>query len=147
MTKRFPHVLKERAGIEKLTREQMNGIRVLLVESHEWDVRKEEESAKCAGVVCGEEYDRLWDLGSYTVSEAERERLKNLDQRTIFNNMLWLSRNTDKINAGMRKVLGMHVWVVNYWIQTVGAATVRRFLRENNYSGDFVYFLYKYFNL
>lgn len=136
-------VLKERAGMEMLTREQIRGMKRLVKKSHEWDVMKAGEYASR----CTERYDRLWDIGLYAVSDAEKERLRNLDQKTIFNNMLWLSRNADKIDANMHKLLGMHVWVVHHWISTIGAQTVRKFLRENKYSGDFVYFLYKYFNL
>lgn len=147
MVKRFPHVLKERAGIEKLTREQIRGIKELLKESSEWDEMKAGEYAKATEKMSGKEYDKLWDVNLYIISDVEKEKLKNLDQKTIFNNMLWLSRNTDKIDENMGKFLGMHVWVVNYWITTIGATTVRKFLRDNGYSGDFVYFLYKYFNL
>lgn len=144
MPTRFPHVLKERAGIEKLTKEQIKGIERLMEQSYEWDAAK---AGKYASPVKDENYDKLWDISLYTISEAEREKLNNLDQKTIFNNMLWLSRNADQIDTNMTKLVGMHVWVVRHWITTIGAATVRKFLRENNYSGDFVYFLYKYFDL
>ncbi|KAM0671315.1 hypothetical protein OCOL_001767 [Ordospora colligata] len=146
MERRFCSMLKERTGIEKLTEEQIEEIRGLVNRSHEWEAKKIRE---CGGLVemSTEEYDMLWDVNSYTLTDAEKEKLKGLDQKTIFNNMLWLFHNTHKIDQTIKRPLGMHVWVIDHWIKTVGSATVRKFLRDNEYGGDFVYFLYKYFNL
>nr|AGE95167.1 hypothetical protein ECU08_1470 [Encephalitozoon cuniculi] len=147
MTRKFLNILKERTGVESITREQVRGIRRLVKKAREWDERKAQRYAKSAGKISDEEYSRLWSIDSYVISDSDKKKLKNLDQKTVFNNIMWLSRNAEKIDSNMKKFLGMHVWVVNYWIKTVGSATVRKFLRENNYSGEFVYFLYRYFNL
>lgn len=147
MSWKFLNVLKERTGMESITKEQIKGIRELVKKAQEWDEKKAQRHVKSSSKMSDEEYTKLWEVDSYIIDGNDKEKLKNLDQRTVFNNIMWLSRNVEKIDSNMKKFLGMHVWVVNYWIKTVGSATVRKFLRENNYSGEFVYFLYKYFNL
>lgn len=147
MPRKFFSVLKSRTGMERLSKEQMEGIRGLVRKAHEWDMQKMGGHSQAARKMSEEEYGKLWSMDSYVIHDSDKEKLRNLDQKTVFNNVLWLSRNTDKIDPGMKRFLGMHVWVINHWIQTVGATTVRKFLRENNYSGEFVYFLYRYFNL
>ncbi|ADM12076.1 uncharacterized protein Eint_081440 [Encephalitozoon intestinalis ATCC 50506] len=147
MSWKFLNVLKERTGVESITKEQVKGIKELVRKAHEWDEKKAREHMNLVLKMPEEEYSKLWKIDLYSISDCDKEKLKNLDQKTVFNNIMWLSRNVEKIDSSMRKFLGMHVWVVNYWIKTVGSSTVRKFLRENNYSGEFVYFLYKYFNL
>ncbi|UTX43823.1 hypothetical protein PFJ87_08g01670 [Encephalitozoon hellem] len=147
MSWKFLNVLKERAGMESITKEQVKGIKELVKKAREWDEKKSQRYAKFSSKMSNEEYAKLWRMDSYIIEDDDKEKLKNLDQKTVFNNIMWLSHNVEKIDSNMKKFLGMHVWVVNYWIKTVGSVTVRKFLRENKYSGEFVYFLYKYFNL
>jgi hypothetical protein len=147
MVKSFINVFKERTGMHRPTKSQIEGFKRLIKDSRNWDIRKARDYASSSKRLTQEEYDKLWDINSYNLTDEEKERLTNLDQATIFNNIRWMFENAEKLDPKMHKSLGMHVWVIHRWIQTVGPPTIKCFLREKNYDPDFIFFLYKYFNL